>query len=97
MGERVATKLTEFPAFSTAVRALIEPAAGLSKKRITDLREGETGIVTERLTELVTRRGISASGSHLVANAMRFGRPPADRTCARARPRFSTTLSSATC
>lgn len=69
MGERVATKLTEFSTFRHAVRGLIEPAAVLSNRRITDLNEVETGIVTERLAPLVTRPGISASGSPLVANA----------------------------
>jgi hypothetical protein len=86
MGERVATKLTEFPVFSAAVRALIEPAAGLSNRRITDLSETEAGSLTERLAGLVTRRGISASGSHLVANAKMLHFllpdlvPPIDRT-----------------
>jgi hypothetical protein len=63
MGERVATKLTEFSTFRAAVCALIEPAAGLSKWRITELSEGDAGIVTQRLTDLVKRPGISASGS----------------------------------
>jgi hypothetical protein len=86
MGERVATKLTEFSTFRGAVRGLIEPAAALSKRRITDLSDGEAGIVTERLADLVERPGISASGSPLVANAkiLHFLLPdlvpPIDRT-----------------
>ncbi len=69
MGARVATKLTEFSTFRAALRGLIEPTTALSKQRITALSEGETGIVTERLADLVQRPGISASGSPLVANA----------------------------
>lgn len=86
MGERVATKLTEFSPFSAAVRALIEPAAALSKLRITDLSEAEVVVVTERLTDLVKRPGISASGAPLVANAKMLHFllpdlvPPIDRT-----------------
>jgi hypothetical protein len=69
MGERVATKLTEFSTFSAAVRSLIEPAAALSKWHITNLSEAEAGSVTKELTHLVERPGISASGAPLVANA----------------------------
>jgi hypothetical protein len=69
MGERVATKLTEFSTFHTAVRGLIEPAVALSNRRITDLSDDDAAIVTEQLTDLVERPGISASGSPLVANA----------------------------
>jgi hypothetical protein len=86
MGERVATKLTEYPVFRDAVRALIEPASALSKRRITELSEEEAGIVTEQLTALVERPAISASGSPLVAIAkvLHFLLPdlvpPIDRT-----------------
>jgi hypothetical protein len=69
MGGRVATKLTEFPAFSAAVRDLVDLTADLSGRRITDLREGEIATATERLAGLVGRPGISASNAPLVANA----------------------------
>lgn len=68
MGERVATKLTEYADFREAVRGLIEPAVALSDHRITDLSENEVGIVTEELAVLVERPGLSASGAPLVAN-----------------------------
>jgi hypothetical protein len=86
MGERVATKLTEYPDFRDAVRALIEPAAALSNRRITELSDEDLGIVVGQLTVLVERSGISASGSPLVANAkiLHFLLPdlvpPIDRT-----------------
>jgi hypothetical protein len=86
MGENVATKLTEFSTFSAAVRGLIGPAAALSRWRIADLNESEVGILTERLADLVERPGISASASHLVANAKTLHFllpdlvPPIDRT-----------------
>jgi hypothetical protein len=86
MGERVATKLTEYPVFRDAVRALIEPAAALSNRRITELSEEEAGRVTEELASLVERPGISASGAPLVANAKMLHFllpdlvPPVDRT-----------------
>lgn len=86
MGERVATKLTDFPVFSKAVRELIEPAAALSSRRITDLNEQDARFVAERLSELVERPGISASRSPLVANAKMLHFllpdlvPPIDRT-----------------
>ncbi len=86
LGERVATKLTEYPVFSDAVGALMEPASELSKRRVTDLSEEEAGIVTEQLAALVERPGISASGSPLVANAKMLHFllpdlvPPIDRT-----------------
>jgi hypothetical protein len=69
MGERVATKLTEFSTFRASVRSLIGPAAALSNRRITDLHDSDAGVVTKRLADLVERPGISASGSSLVANA----------------------------
>jgi hypothetical protein len=86
MGERVATKLTEYPVFRDAVRALVEPAAALSTRRITELSEEEASLVTEQLAVLVERPGISASGSPLVANAKMLHFllpdlvPPIDRT-----------------
>jgi hypothetical protein len=86
MGERVATKLTEYPVFRDAVRALIEPAAALSNRRITELSDEDLGIVVGQLAVLVERSGISASGSPLVANAKMLHFllpdlvPPIDRT-----------------
>jgi hypothetical protein len=86
MGERVATKLTEYPVFRDAVRGFIEPASVLSNRRITELSEEEAGILTEQLAALVERPGISASESPLVANAKMLHFllpdlvPPIDRT-----------------
>jgi hypothetical protein len=86
MGERVATKLTEYPVFRDAVRALIKPAAALSNRRITELSEEDLGIVVGQPAVLVERSGISASGSPLVANAKMLHFllpdlvPPIDRT-----------------
>ncbi len=68
MGEGVATKLTDFPDFSSAVRDLIKLADALSKRRITDLSEVEAVSVTEELAGLVEHGGISKSASPLVAN-----------------------------
>lgn len=86
MGERVAAKLTEYPVFRDAVRALIEPASVLSRRRITGLSEEDTHGLTEQLAALVERPGISASDSPLVANAKMLHFllpdlvPPIDRT-----------------
>jgi hypothetical protein len=86
MGARVATKLTDFPVFRDAVCSLMERAAPLSCRRITELSEKEAGIITGQLAALVERPGISASGSSLVANAKMLHFllpdlvPPIDRT-----------------
>ena len=86
MGESVATKLTDYPTFSAAVRSFLEEVEDLKGASICDLSDEEAAALTKRLAKLVEKPGITTSGAPLVANTktMHFILPdlvpPVDRT-----------------
>lgn len=69
MGETVAAKLTEYADFREAVWRFVAGASVLEGHRITTLAEGDLQAVMEPLAGLLETKGVTASGSPLVANA----------------------------
>ncbi len=86
MGAQVATKLTDFPTFRSAVQELLRLAHGLEAVSMLDLSQDQAARVVEQLRPAVEAPGISASQAPLVANAKTLHfmlpdlMPPIDRT-----------------
>jgi hypothetical protein len=86
MGERVATKLTEFPIFQATLRSFLNEVDDLRGTSVCRLTKQETETLTQRLAKLIEKPGITAGHAPLVANAKTLHFilpdlvPPIDRT-----------------